>query len=37
LGRFCHFGEFYPALGANPISQFFGSKLFWNLGYHPSP
>jgi len=31
-GCFCVFGELYPALGANPMSQFFSSKFFWNLG-----
>jgi len=25
-GRFCLFGEFYPALGAKPMSQFFPSQ-----------
>jgi len=31
---FCHFGQVYLTLGANPISHFW-LKIFWNLGYNP--
>jgi len=34
-GIFAYFGQFYPAIGANLMSHFFGSTLFWKVDYHP--
>jgi len=34
-GVFAFFYQLYLALAANQICQYFGSSLFWKLGYHP--
>jgi len=35
-GVFAFFGLLYPALGGNPINQFFRSSFFSKLDYHTS-
>jgi len=33
---FAFFGQIYTVLGANPVSQCFGSSFVWKLDYHTS-